>query len=304
MKTKKFMMVISTLLVLSMMFSLTASALEPQNGDSGTSIRSSLIDAEGKENVFFISIISKGDVSVDHYIDGIYIGTATAKTTDGYLVNGIFRDAKTRAENEYTLDFSTNTKKGTRFMDTAIGGSLQRLSIRPLAYSLAGTITYKPYYDGYGNVYNEKLNVYLQAGSEFTEYRTLNTTAGYAASIAIGAIVAILTLFCPPLAAIASEVLGALALVAGTTIVGGIIQGAISKTYYTKVLPYDIKATDPKTSRNNYYTGERCYTAVPGSGSVPTWSSSYYYNGYLPWNSNAVAYWIFCDFWAFPYPGI
>ena len=305
MKAKKFTMVISVILVISLLFSLTANAFGPSRQNSGETIKNVFYDDEGKENVVLINMLSRGSVSVEHYIDGEYFGTATARTTDGYIVYADFTEASTRTISEYTLDFTPEANNESTVSDySTIMSSAKDLPFMSRAYSFAGTITYKPYYDNWGNVYNEKLNVYLQANSEKTEYRTLNTAAGYAAALAIAALVVVLTIFCPPLTAIASHLLSALALAAGTTIVGGVIQGAISKTYYTKILPYDVRATDPKSNRSNDYWGERCYSAVPGSGSSTIWSSSYYYNGYLPWNSYEVAYWFFCDFWAYPYPGI
>lgn len=80
----------------------------------------------------------------------------------------------------------------------------------------------------------------------------------------------------------------------------GVVQGAITKQYYVRTTSYSVKARDVSTSRENIYDAERYQIALSGGG----YSSEYYYEGYLPWRTNAVAYWMFCDFWAYNYPGV
>ncbi|MBR4743489.1 MAG: hypothetical protein IK082_04775 [Oscillospiraceae bacterium] len=62
----------------------------------------------------------------------------------------------------------------------------------------------------------------------------------------------------------------------------------------------NVKACDYNSSRQEVYDAERYRVALSGGG----YSSDYYYDGYLPWRSNAVAYWMFCDFWSYTYPGV
>lgn len=72
------------------------------------------------------------------------------------------------------------------------------------------------------------------------------------------------------------------------------------RQYYTRTTPYKVKARDNVLSREKIYDAEKYQVALSGGG----YSSEYYYEGYLPWDTDVVAYWMFCDFWAYSYPGV
>lgn len=116
----------------------------------------------------------------------------------------------------------------------------------------------------------------------------------------ISVLAAVLTIILPELAELASNLFYAAASAVGVSIIGGIVQGAIKKQYYVHTTSYSIKACDTTTSRERIYDAERYQVALSGGG----YSSEYYYEGYLPWKSSPVAYWMFCDFWSYTYPGV
>ena len=121
-------------------------------------------------------------------------------------------------------------------------------------------------------LYINKREVLLMSIKQSNEYKTINAAQGSAASVVIGVIAAVLTVICPALSAVSTNLIYAAAYAAGTTIVGGIVQGAITKQYYVRTTNYKVKACDLSTSRESIYDAERFRVALSGGG----YSSEYY----------------------------
>ena len=251
----------------------------------------SFVDTEGKKNTVEIYIPQTGTSQVKYYIEEVLQNTVETTVTERNQVNVVVIDAKSSTKQQFIAPISDYITNDQTVVDSS---SITR------AYSYLGKINYNTYYDSLGYGHNYKLSVYQQTGLTLYEYRTLNAAKGTLASIAISVVAAVLTVICPALAVFSTNLFYAAAYAAGVTIVGGIVQGAISKTYYTRATNYDIQALDPDTSRQRFYSAKRYQVALDGGG----YSSDYYYEGYLPWNTNAVAYWMFSDFWVTSYPGV
>lgn len=295
--------IIALLLTMTMIFTFTTPAFAASESDALEGVQvSSFIDGEGKTNTVHISSSQIGTAHVDYYINGVLINTADVTLLE---INSAGVDP-------------INKSSSVRIVYNDIANAVSRSYIEPLSnylsyshtttespksissYSYQGRINYNTYYDSFGNQYNDKLSIYQETGSTTYEYETVNAAQGAVASIVIGVIAAALTVICPALSVVSTNLLYAAAYAAGTTIVGGIVQGAIAKQYYVRTTNYNVKARDVSTSRENIYDAKRYQVALSGGG----YSSEYYYEGYLPWRTNAVAYWMFCDFWAYTYPGV
>ncbi len=264
----------------------------------------SFIDAEGKVNTIYMSSEQPGTSHVDYYIEGVLVSQV-----DVALLGGVDRSTGTLDDTTMVAITHTDVKSGVTTHSTELVSryivseevevpTLMAATPRVLVYQ--GKINYKTCYDIDGSVYNDSLYIYQEEGKTTYEYKTINAEAGWTAAVVIGVISAALTLICPALTIVTEDLLYAAAYAAGTTIVGGVIQGAITKTYYVQTTPITTKARDIKTSRENTYTGERYQVALEGGG----FSSEYCYEGYAEWNSNDIAYLMFSDFWSYSYPGV
>lgn len=69
---------------------------------------------------------------------------------------------------------------------------------------------------------------------------------------------------------------------------------------YVKTTKYTVKTRDNKTNREQFRYAEIFKVALKGGG----YSSKDYYEGYLPWNDDIVAYQWLLDVWNYPYPGV
>lgn len=285
---------ISLLLIISLLVVMSFQSYAFSNIDKSEAIKSeiSFIDGEGKENTIILTILGHGRVHSEHFIEGKLLNKVDATTDDGEHIDFTISDQNARNKK---LSLNASTLLGNKEVKQVI----PRITLQSFTY--VGAIYYKTYYDMFGNAYNNMLYIYQQKGSAYDTYRTLNATEGILVNILISAVAAVLTVICPALAAVANDLVLAAAYAAGVSIVGGVIQGAISKTYYVRVTPYDIRAVDPSTSRSRTYEGETYKLYLEGGG----FSSETFYDCYLPWNSNAVAYWMYCDFWdGNNYPGV
>lgn len=74
----------------------------------------------------------------------------------------------------------------------------------------------------------------------------------------------------------------------------------IYKQYYVCSTDYKVKARDLSTSRERIYDAERFQVDLSGGD----YSSSYYYDGDLPWLTFAVAAWMFSVYWSSPFQGV
>ena len=298
MKQKKIIAIVMALIVF---FNVPIVAETPRNNVS------SFIDSEGKINTVKIEIIKAGHVKVEYYLEGTLINVVeTSLANPNSFLNGQNLDFDNEKINIVVNDVKSNKViKFDEHISKYISSRTypENLFDMPFynnSFVYQGKIKYNLYYDSLGNPQQDSLLIYKkEKGTEY-KYKTINAEQGNLVSVIISVIAAILSVYYGPLGTLAEELLVAAAYAAGVSIIAGVIQGSISKQYYVKETLYDVKAWDIKTSRENIYNAQRYQVLLEGG----SYSSTYYYEGYLPWNNHVVAYWIFNDFWAYSYPGV
>jgi len=240
------------------------------------------IDSEDKVNR--IHVVKKdGIVTVNGYIDGelIAVSTVSAQGNDYVITENV--------------KGKVNTYKINNVDVKNLSDDIQNMALQPASYSLVGTIKYKPYITPYGTYYY-KLKVYHeQTGSDYGTY-TLNAEKGALLSTLVGILCTALDVLT---SGQATNIIRSIVIGIGGSIVGGQISKAFTETIATYSYKYNVKANDPDTGRNCYYTGKR-HRALASEYYDET-----YYEGYMPYNSTTVAYWMYCDFWdGNSYPGV
>lgn len=229
--------IISCVLCLSLIFSLSSTALATDiTTTSVLASTTTFIDGEGKENTVEITILQPGHSYVEYYIEGILTNTVdTTITEEDQVIIEVTDTAAgiTYLSSEAVSNHITNVETLTTHIPSA----------RSSTY--LGRITYNTFYDNYDTYRAYYLDVYKELIKNTQDYKTLNTEAGFLAATAVSMLAAALSIICPALAAIAQDLLGAIVYSAGTSIVGGIIQGAITKTYYADIMYYDVTTIYP-----------------------------------------------------------
>lgn len=168
-----------------------------------------------------------------------------------------------------------------------------------------GTVKYKTYYDPYIGDINDSLKVYATNNGTVKDEYIINGEQYDVASEIIGFAVSYLVgLGIEKWAShIIKGIWAALATEGIVKVSDGIIKKAFTTTVTAQNTYYDVEAVDPATDRSNSYEGSMHKVVAPGAH-----YSEVYYEGYYPQflskNDNAVAYWMFCDFWAYSYPGV
>ena len=280
---------ISVLMITVMICNLTVNTnasndIEQRQFNTNNSI--SFIDSDGIENELVIIDNADGIKIIKHYIEGSLLNETTT-TDDGDIYTICLKEYNTNNTGKAKISYSHVPKDDSVTIVTEDSGK---------GYTLKGTIKYKPYVTPYGT-YNYKLKVYhSSAGSRQTTY-TINKSAGTAVSLLISLLCANIGFF---LAEWGVPLIEQLVFSVGGSISAGVITKAISKTVSAYEYTYNVKAVDPDTNRNRYYSGYKYRVAESTSG-----YSKYYYEDYYPYNSTTVAYLMYCDFWdGNSYPGV
>ena len=292
--------------VIIFMLVLPVFAIESSNTPNDDS-SFSFIDTEGKNNTIYVSSSGVGKAHVDHYINGTLTYSVDTVILDDITAISTSLNATSRIQVSVTDEIKGITSRRNEPLSKYIVAENTIINTfntaEPKAttsYSYQGRINYKSYTDDELIVHNDKLSIYQEAVSTSYEYKTINGVAGDLVSVLISVIASVLAIFLPELSELASNLFYAAVSSVGVSIISGAIQGAIKKQYYVRTTEYNIKARDVSTSRERVYDAERYQVALSGGG----YSSNYYYEGYLPWKSSPVAYWMFCDFWSYTYPGV
>ena len=304
----KFKRIVAVVLIISMLFAIntTSFASETLVTDNEVHI-SSFIDGDGKVNTVHVSSERPGTAHVEYYIDNVLVSIV-----DTEILNS-----------NKSLDLTVNETNNVRINRTDVATGENKVYIEPLSkyitssqqlsteasviespeirgYTYQGRINYNTFVDEYGYVHNDKIYIYQEAGNTTYNYKTLRGNYNEEIETIIGAVVSYVTTILLELAGIASPLVSAIISSVGATVINGRLMDSFVKEYYVRTTPYSIKARDVGTSREMFYDAEIYQVALVGGG----YSSEYYYDGYLPWNSSVVAYWIFCDFWIYTYPGV
>ena len=265
---------------------------------------SSFVDGEGKVNTVYVSVPKKGISHVDYFIEGVLFNTVdvVAENKDLIFNNSIRNDTLKVTYNNKISNISEIYRVPVADYIEKVPGMDSKTFAHNSRYSYLGRIAYNTYYDSFGSYKNDDiLAIYSKKGAEDFDYKTLRAEKGSFVSVVIGVVAAILGTIVPGFkAVIADHLVVAAVYAAGSSIVAGIIQGAISQTYYVKTTKYTVKARDNKTNREQFRDAEIFKVALKGGG----YSSKDYYEGYLPWNDDIVAYEWFLEFWNYPYPGV
>lgn len=287
--------VLSIILVVTLLFSIYIPAYGQRMPQNKKEYDSSFADSEGKKNTVHLEMLGSGKTHVDYYIENILIQTVdvelfTSTSTGTEMIKISIKDVKTDI-----------VHKSVECLSKYISNELT--AVEPMVtstYSRVGIIDYNAITDEAGVRHNDKLYIYHSGRGITSDYKTVNVVQEYTFAFVVAVIAAQIQESCSELAWTAETLLNAILYTAGVAVVGGIIQGTVSTSYYVRKLMYDVKAKDTKTGMERYYTGDIYQVLLPGG----TYSSSYCYEGYLPWNSTTVAYWMFCDFWGYQYPGV
>ena len=290
-----------------LLFSILLTFIVPvyaSNSNTETEIQAtSFIDGEGKVNTIYLSIPKPGSSHVEYYIEDILIDiidvTISCTDTNNFDDMTVFITSTDPVKNET----STHHEPLSNYITTSSIES-SKPSKASSAFVYQGKINYNTCYDPAANPHNYSLSIYYQQiGTERQEYKTVNAEAGTAVNYLTGIVAAALSIYFSPLSVLASSVVAAIAYNCGTTFVGGKLQAKISHEYYVKIADYRAKAIDG-TQREHIYDTQRFQVAVDGDNGDNIFSSEYQYEGNMPWNSTDVAYYLFCDFWTYNYPGV
>ena len=287
-----------------MLFSIISSIITPafaaETGSAKDIKPITFIDAEGKSNSVYISISSKNKTHVEHYIDGVLLNTVDVALTnyDPTRIEDMY--ASITYTDATTQKVEQSVEPVSKYIATPAAKTTPVISApNATSFVYQGKINYNTCYDPYANPHNYSLSVYQQTLKDTFQYKTINAELGSLVSKTIGVVSAVLlTIFLAPETLVAELVLAAASSL-GVNIVDGAFQKAFVKNYYVHIVYYKVKAVD-STNRAMTFDANRYQVALEGGG----YSSTYYYEGYLPWRSNEVAYWLFCDFWTYNYPGV
>lgn len=254
----------------------------------------SFYDSEGNLNTIAGTVVKSGEVIVEHYINGSLLNTSHAVTLDGYNVT-----VETTASNG-TVDTVQIEMSGGIFFENA-----DAVSRASNSYSYAGQAVFLGHQEGYagGSYTTHKLNFYESCNGPTYQYRTLNILAGGAVSASISLVMSVIALLAPPIAGItkvASELVYALISAVGSTVIGGIVQSAVSGRYYVKTWYYTIRATDPDTGNTCTFTGNE-YQVLLETG---TYSSTVYLEGWRAWWTGTVLSSLWSQIFTCTYPGV
>lgn len=290
-------------IILFINYSVSIYASDNLKLNKNTSV-SSFVDGEGKVNTVCVSVPKKGISHVDYFIEGVLFNTVdvVAENKDLIFNNSIRNDTLKVTYNNKISNISEIYRVPVADYIEMVPGMDSKTFAYNSGYSYLGRIAYNTYYDSFGSYKNDDvLAIYSKRGDEDFDYKTLRAEKGSLISVVIGVVAAILGAMVPGLdAVIAENLVVAAVYAAGSSIVAGIIQGTISQTYYVKTTKYTVKARDNKTNREQFRNAEIFKVALKGG----SYSSKDYYEGYLPWNDDIVAYQWFLDFWNYPYPGV
>lgn len=301
MKVKR---IVALVMMMVMLFTINAPAFAVgmDSGTAETAQSSSFIDSEGKVNTVYISSPKKGAVHVDYYIEGVLVDIVDTEILDTPKTASELFDTEDNIRITYT---NVRTSETEEYVDsisnyvtlpqTDMAYPVAEEALAASSYAYQGRINYRPFME-----YADKLYIYQRYVDTLYEYRELNVVAGTLVAKAIGVIANALTFIFEPLKIVAEELIYSAAYALGVSIAEGKIQGALSGRYYVRSALYEVKACDLDTSRERVYDAERYQVLIDGN----VYASQFFYDGYLPWNTNDVAYWMFCDFFGYQYPGV
>lgn len=256
----------------------------------------SFFDGEGKKNTIVLSYNDTNTTFVEHFVDDELINKTTIVLVSEYdgedaLLSINVEDIKNNVSIEYTDYISTYVSDMGLDETTLLGDR---------SYVYSGQINYNTYYDEFGVSHSDKLSIYQNIVSSVEHNKLISAVNGDYVSTLIGVISNVLLYYYNPLAALANTLFYAAAEPVISYIWDGIIHCALSKEYKVCETSINVKAKDMSSGRETVYPSSRYSVKLSDN----TYSSSYYYDGYLPWNSNNIAYWMFCDFWNYSYPGV
>lgn len=288
--TKKF---VSLFLALAMCLTLSVPAFAV---DTSADSEIAFIDAEGKENVLLTRILENGNIVTEHFIEDRLIYTTETRTVgndDDIIVVTI---------NHMTGTTTTAQKKISDYITSQSLPAMAPCSMDVQNYQYQGRVTFLPCDNSYapGLRHTHYLDFYMRENETNEEYRTFNALAGDIVSAVVNILWTLFVARFPiPLEKVEAFVKVVLES-AGVTVISGVIQSAIKKTYYIRTTEYYIKAVNPDNSVEHLYSGEQYQILLDND----TYSSEYYYTGKMLWHTNSVLALIFPDFFSCPYPGL
>lgn len=252
-------------------------------------------DSAGEQNSIILKVLDSGDIEVQYFLcDQLENIVYVSADNHGALTYTVYNDEASEVD-AGSVVLNSVSAPIVDIENTAATDSLS-------GYTYAGSIEYFPHQVGYaaGLWHYHTLEMYQKYDRTTCEYKTMNIGAGMAVSVAVGLIAAAINVVFPVTGAIATELLYAAALSAGATIVGGVVQMAITKTYHVQTDWYSVKAYDQESDVSKNYGGEIYYVALEDG----TFSSEPTYSRYMAWENGNIPELLFDGFWSCTYPSV
>jgi hypothetical protein len=168
-------------------------------------------------------------------------------------------------------------------------------------------VDYKPYLDPYIGEINDNLRTHRDELYTDNEAYTINGFQGDTLvtliSVLLGSLIGI-GMAGVLASTVAEAVIGSILSTLGINIVGGEIMSGFTETVSTIATHYDLKVYSPSTLVTKYYDGAKYIVTTENSSSYDETIYEGYYPQFITEEDNAVALWLFNDFYAYPYPGV
>lgn len=280
---------ISLFLVLAMLFAISVPALAVDSRQVKKPIAKTIIndsvtyvDMSGTLNTIYITIDQNKKIVTTKYDNDVHTFDLNNNTVTHHINN------------------STTTEKL----------ELNKMSPTRKAQSNStstfwGTVKYNTYNDPFLGAINDSLKIYATNNGTVKGNYVINGDAYDSAASIIGYFVSYLVGFGIGVAApeIANSIWGALITDGIVKVSGDIIKEKFTTTVTAQNTYYDTEAINPKISGSRTYEGSMHKIVSSGASFNQTFYEGYYPQ-FLSIKDNAVAYWMFSDFFGYDYPGV
>lgn len=253
------------------------------------------IDSDGKENTLVLNAYEDGTIITNYYIDGTWFSKTEGSYDETTEAVNIARQTAVRSVERMAvqIDDIVSTQPSISTANIQIENAVSAQATN--SYTYEGRIYYNPAYNlGTGGYDYYNLAIYASFNREDWDYQTFNALAGYTVDALVTLLASALTVFYPPLTAVASGLFGAMAISVGATITSGVLKSGFVGNYYVHETFYDVKAIDNELSRTQYFQGSKYRVLLPGN----EWTSDDYRRSFYYWYDDGIATVLYENFWA------
>ena len=245
------------------------------------------IDSDGKENTLVLNAYEDGTIITNYYIDGTWFSKTEGSYDETTEAVNIVRQTAVRSVERMAvqIDDIVSTQPSISTANIQIENAVSAQATN--SYTYEGRIYYNPAYNlGTGGYDYYNLAIYASFNREDWDYQTFNALAGYTVDALVTLLASALTVFYPPLTAMAISV--------GATITSGVLKSGFVGNYYVHETFYDVKAIDNELSRTQYFQGSKYRVLLPGN----EWTSDDYRRSFYYWYDDGIATVLYENFWA------